>query len=303
MSSLVSAPIFGAMIKSYGQVGDVDRVRELWKQMTSRGLQPDPLTFGCMAEALLLNGQPDEALELIHSHANSEETRPCINTVTYTTVLKGFAMVNRATEVFTTYEEMRQRSVNLNTVTFSTRLHACAKCNAMHRASSLVEEMRQSAVELVIITYSTFVRSCEGDVDRPLRVVDEMKGLASSTPDEIMYNSLLDGSPKKQNVGKGLRLLDEMRASRIAPSTYTLSITVKLLGFARRWHQASQLVQDLSNQNGFRPNDQVYTCFTQACVMRFSPEHSINGSDFSTYWTIFLSANILEPKYCYFFSP
>ena len=157
-----SSPRPSLEIKSFGLMGDVDRVRELWKQMTSRGLQPDPLTFGCMAEALLLNGQPDEALELIHSHANSEETRPCISTVTYTTVLKGFAMAKRATEVFTTYEKMKQRSVNLNTVTFSTRLHACAKCNAMHRASSLVEEMRQLAVELVIITYSTLLKGLRG---------------------------------------------------------------------------------------------------------------------------------------------
>ena len=39
------------MIKSFGQMGDVDRVRELWKQMTVRGLQSGPLTFGCMADA------------------------------------------------------------------------------------------------------------------------------------------------------------------------------------------------------------------------------------------------------------
>ena len=43
MSSIVSAPIFKAMIKSFGQKGDVDRVRELWKQMTARGLQPCPV--------------------------------------------------------------------------------------------------------------------------------------------------------------------------------------------------------------------------------------------------------------------
>ena len=40
MSSVVSAPIFRAMIKSFGQMEEVDRVRELWKQMTARGLQP-----------------------------------------------------------------------------------------------------------------------------------------------------------------------------------------------------------------------------------------------------------------------
>ena len=210
MSSNVSAPIFQAMVKSFGQMGDVDRVRELWKQMTARGLQPGPLTFGCMAEALVMYGQPDEALELIHSHANSEETRPCINTLTYTTDLKGFTKAKRAKEVFSTNEETKQWSVGLNTVTFNTMLDACATCNAIHRASSLVEEMRQSAVELVIITYSTLVKGycCEGHVDRALRVVDEMKSLESSAPDEIMYNSLLNGCAKKQNVDEGLRLVE-----------------------------------------------------------------------------------------------
>ena len=117
MSSNVSASTRGALIKSSGQLGDVDRFRELWKEMNARGLQPGPATFGCMAKAPVMNGQPDEALELIRSHADSEETRPSINTVTYTTVLKGFAMAERAKEVFSTYAEMKHRSIGLNRLT------------------------------------------------------------------------------------------------------------------------------------------------------------------------------------------
>ena len=92
-----------------------------------------------------------------------------------------------------------------------------------------------------------------------------------------MYNSLLNGCPEKQNVDEGLRLFNEMRAARIAPSNCTLSIMLKLLGYVRRLYQAFQLVEDLSNQNGFRPNVQVYTCLTQACVMIFSPEHALKS--------------------------
>ena len=105
-----------------------------------------------MAEALALNGQPDGALELIHSHANSEDARPCINAVTYTTDLKASPIPS------------------VHTVAFNTMSDACAKCNAMHRASSLVVEMRQSAVELVVITYSTLVQGycCEGHADTVL---------------------------------------------------------------------------------------------------------------------------------------
>ena len=55
-SSNVSAPAFGDVIKSSGHLVDVDRVRELWKEMNARCLQPGPATFACMAEALVING-------------------------------------------------------------------------------------------------------------------------------------------------------------------------------------------------------------------------------------------------------
>ena len=98
MSSNVSAPIFETIIKSSGQLGGVDWVCVLWKEMNARGLRPGPATFGCMAEGLVMNGQPDEALKLICSHADSEEFRPFINTVTYATVLSGFALAEHDKE-------------------------------------------------------------------------------------------------------------------------------------------------------------------------------------------------------------
>ena len=69
-----------------------------------------------------------------------------------------------------------------------------------------------------------------------------------------MYISLFDVCAKKQNVDEGLRFLKRVRAARIAPSNYTLSIMVRLLDYVRRLYQAFQLGVNLCNQNGFRPN-------------------------------------------------
>ena len=66
--------------------------------MNARGLRPCPATFGCLAEGLVLNGQPDEALKLICSHTDAEELRSFINTVSYATVLSGFAMAEHDKE-------------------------------------------------------------------------------------------------------------------------------------------------------------------------------------------------------------
>merc|ERR1719336_2171453 len=138
----------------------------------------------------------------------------------------------------------------------------------MNKASQLLEEMGQSSAEPDLITYSTLIKGfcAEGDVDRAFHILDKMKRDGKFSPDEIMYNSILNGCAQQQRVDDALRVLDDMKSRGVSPSNYTLSILVKLLGNARRVPQAFQMVEDLSSQNGFRPNIQVYPCLVQACV-------------------------------------
>merc|ERR1719324_197669 len=277
----LTAPTYGSMIKAYGQSGDVARVRELWREMEERGVKPTSITLGCMTEALVANQQADEAWELLHNQSETDDRKGCVNTVIYSTVLKGFAVARRIDKVFCVYKEMRGKSIPCNTITYNTMLDACAKCCTMDRASGLLEDMRESAVEPDIITYSTIVKGycLEGDVDRAFSVLEDMKSDDKFAPDEIMYNSILDGCSKQHRVDDALKVLEEMKATGVVPSNYTLSILVKLLGHARRLNQAFRMVEELSTQHGFRPNVQVYTCLVQACVLNRRLEKALSLYD------------------------
>mmetsp|Transcript_13840 Transcript_13840/g.32962 ORF Transcript_13840/g.32962 Transcript_13840/m.32962 type:complete len:870 (-) Transcript_13840:297-2906(-) len=263
----ISAPIYGAMIKAFGEAGNLHQVRELWAQLQSHNVKPTAITIGCVVEALVINKQGEEAWQLVQDQLQYSDRKAMINTVVYSTVLKGFAVSKRIDKVVAVYKEMRNNTIACNTITYNTMLDACAKCNAMEKASMLLEDMRESSIEPDIITYSTIIKGycLNGDVERALSVLEEMKRDGHFMPDEIMYNSILDGCTKQRNVSEALRLLDEMKASGIKPSNYTLSILVKLLGNARRLGQAMQMVEDLSNQHGLKPNIQVYTCLIHAC--------------------------------------
>ena len=58
------------MVKFFGQLGVVDRVRKLWKQLTPPvDCRPGPLAFSCMTVTL----HTGEALVLIHSHGELGE--------------------------------------------------------------------------------------------------------------------------------------------------------------------------------------------------------------------------------------
>jgi len=264
----LTAPTYGSMIKAYGQAHDVERLWELWNEMTQREVRPTAITLGCMVDALVKNQAVESAWQLLHQLLKDEDLSTLVNTVIYSTVLKGFAMSKQVGKVFEVYSEMRSRNVQCNTISYNTMLDACARCSAMDRVSQILEDMRSSGVEPDIITYSTIVKGyCQsGDVDRAFQVLEEMKRDGKFAPDEILYNSLLDGCAKQHRVDEALRVLADMNKGGTPPSNYTLSILVKLMGRARRLDEAFSMMEDLCRQHGFRPNIQVYTCLITACI-------------------------------------
>merc|ERR1719487_681342 len=92
----LTAPTYGSMIKAFGQAGQIMQILELWAEMETRGVQPTQITVGCMTEALVRCREPQKAWDLIHklqatADRQQEEQGATVNTVIYSTVLKGFA--------------------------------------------------------------------------------------------------------------------------------------------------------------------------------------------------------------------
>jgi len=275
----LSAPTYGSMIKAYGQAHDIDQVWALWAEMDSRGVRPTSITLGCMVEALVMNRCADQAWHLAQKLWNDDTQKSLLNTVIYSTILKGFAMAKRPDRLMALYEEMREREIACNTITYNTMLNAFAQCGAMHRVPQLLEDMKTATppVEPDIVTYSTMVKGfcASGDLDKGLQLLKEMEQDGKFAPDEVMYNSLLDGCARQHRLEDALKLLDNMRDSGVTPSNYTLSIMVKLLGRARRLNQAFTMVKGLCEEHNFRANIQVYTCLIQACFHNRHPTKAL----------------------------
>jgi len=218
---------------------------------------------------LVANGRAGEAWELAQKMWADENTRPLVNTVIYSSILKGFAYTKETDKVMALYEEMRGHRIQANTITYNTILNAFAAGGAMHRVPALLEDMKSAKppVEPDIVTYSTIVKGfCNaGNLDRALLVLDDMKASGKHSPDEVMYNSLLGGCAKEHRPDEALQLLNDMRKYKVAPSNYTLSMLVKLMGRCRRINQAFTMLEDISKEYGLKINIQVYTCLIQGC--------------------------------------
>merc|ERR1719161_1431640 len=203
-----------------------------------------------------MNGSAEEALSVVHRLLANPAKAGLVNNVIYSTLLKGFAMTRQVDRLFAVYTEMRERGITVNTVTYNTLLDACARSGCMDRAPSLMAEMREAGVTPDRITYSALAKGhCfAGDVDAAFAVLAEMRKEGKFQPDEVFYNSLLDGCAKEHRLQEALDLFAVMRAQGVRPSNFTLCTLVKLLGRARRLPQAFDLLDELCGAGGLRPN-------------------------------------------------
>jgi pentatricopeptide repeat protein len=263
----LTAPTYGSMIKAYGRARDIERVRELWHEMRRRHVTPTSITFGCVIDALVNNGFPDEALSLVREIRDDDTCKDILNTVIYSTLLKGFAQARQPGRVQDVFEEMKEMGIACNTVSYNTMLDANARTGKMDRADELFREMVASGVSPDVITYSTLVKGyCQaGDIDQGFQVLKDMVTSGVHEPDEILYNSLLDGCAKQHRVDDALKLVEDMHKNNVRPSNFTLSILVKLLGRSRRLNQAFTMVEETCKRFDLQANIHVYTCLIYAC--------------------------------------
>lgn len=276
-----SPATYGSMIKAHGRARDLERIWETWREMSRGGVKPTAVTIGCMVEALVQNGAVAEAWTLVQDLIMDEQLQSSVNTVVYSTVLKGFAHAKQPRRCFAVLDEMSSRGIERNTITYNTLLNACAECGVMDRVPQVFSEMTKSGAEPDMITYSTLVKGfCKvGDLDRAIDLLKDIKSDSNLKLDEIVYNSLLDGCARQQEPDKALKLLDDMLASGVAPSNYTLSILVKLLGRAKRLKQTFAMVEELKKKHGVQPNVQVYTCLAHACFLNRQLDRALSVHD------------------------
>merc|ERR1719450_2023874 len=105
------------------------------------------------------------------------------------------------------------------------------KCSDVQSAEEFLREMVASGgdVQPDLITYSTLLKGyCQvGDLDKALQVAETIKACGLKC-DELVYNTLIDGCVKANDLSAGVGLFAEMTQSGMMPSSITHSILVRL---------------------------------------------------------------------------
>ncbi len=95
-----------------------------------------------------------------------------------------------------------------NTVTFNSLIDCSVRCNKIETAERLFKEMKTSSeTKPDLITYSTLIKGfCkERNMNAAFKIFTEMKS-TGIVADEVLFNSLLDGCFKSNELDHAFRI-------------------------------------------------------------------------------------------------
>eukprot|EP00929_Paragymnodinium_shiwhaense_P027554 TRINITY_DN16151_c0_g1_i1.p1 TRINITY_DN16151_c0_g1~~TRINITY_DN16151_c0_g1_i1.p1 ORF type:complete len:675 (+),score=173.63 TRINITY_DN16151_c0_g1_i1:52-2076(+) len=240
----------GILVKTYGQAGDLQKVLQVWDEMEKQRGQANAVTFGCMIDACVKCGNLQKAVDIFESMRAEGKHR---NTILYTTLIKGYGLDKDVKSALELFREMPLEGVPYNTITYNSIIDACVKCNDLATAESLMRELTsdESTLEPDLITFSTLLKGyCYiGSLDKALQVAEAIKtrGLRC---DELVYNTLMDGCVKVNDVAAGIGLFEELVKNGMRPSAITHSILVRLYQRTGSEEDAAEAVAQLYEQYG-----------------------------------------------------
>jgi len=240
----------GILVKTYGQAGDLQKVLQVWSDMEQQRGQANAVTYGCMIDACVKCGNLAKAVEIFTGMRESGKHK---NTILYTTLIKGYGLDKDLPNALQLFREMATEGVPYNTITYNSILDACVKCSDLATAEGLLREMMSptSSTEPDLITFSTLLKGyCYmGDLDKALQVVEAIKARGLRC-DELVYNTLMDGCVKTNDMATGLGLFEEMVSLGLRPSAITHSILARLYQRSGYEADANEAVAQLYQHHG-----------------------------------------------------
>jgi pentatricopeptide repeat protein len=182
--------------------------------------------------------------------------------------LDGYINDNQLEKAARVFESMTQENVSMNTVLFTTLIKGFARAGEVEEAMKVYEQMcDERSILPDLITFSILIKAnCDvGRLGEALKLLEKMlaQGLR---PDEVVFNNLLAGCARQSNVELGKRLYSDMIASGIRPSNATFSILIRLYQQSKLLEDAVQMLRVEPTKHKVNPESRLYLQLIQSCV-------------------------------------
>lgn len=280
----------------------IAELRSLMKQ----GIEIDPVVFNT-ALSVCVGAQNVKVMRELMAEMRDYQkgfNNKVVDTVSYNTLMKGFAKLRDLKGCFELLDEVVASDVEPDDITFSTLLDVCIDENENDLASQALEKMCASGVKMNcvllttlmkgfirskrldmamnvfssmrlessqvkpdMITYSMLIKAqCDnGDMGTALSILEDMLQ-NSHDIDDVVFTHLIEGCATVSNQALAEKLYRDMLIAKIRPSIYTLTAMVKVHGKCGNSDLAWDLVRTMEDEHGIKPTVVIVTCLVSGLL-------------------------------------
>ncbi|RCV43505.1 hypothetical protein SETIT_9G299200v2 [Setaria italica] len=266
------------MITAYVQHGHGDKALQMFPTMVAEGFRPNEFTVcsvlkACAEEKALrfgkqLHGAVVKKLYKYDIHVGSAlvtmyarcgevfgaqavfDKMPRRNTITWTSMISGYAQSGYGEEAVLLFRKMKMRRVFVNNLTIVGLLSACGSMQSIYLGKELHAQIIKKCMgdNLQVGTTLVWFYSKCGEHSYAARILGAMPDR-----DAVAWTAMISGYSNLGHNVEALKSLDEMLWDGVTPNTYTYSSALKAcarleaLRDGRRIHGVVNMTQAFSN--------------------------------------------------------
>jgi pentatricopeptide repeat protein len=219
---------YNTRLKACAQERDVQAAFAIFADLEAAGIAPTQVTYGTLVECCTRAGEMAKAREVLQRMGAAGVAK---NIVVYTSLIKGFAALGKLEEAMEVFEEMQSSG----------------------------DGEKAERVEPDVICYSALIKAfCDRqDLEQAFHLLENLleKG---HTPDEILFNHLLAGCTAKPHVQLAEKILNDMVAHGIKPTTATFSTMLKVYSKAQDIAASAAFLESIPATFGTQPAQRLY---------------------------------------------
>merc|ERR1719387_2925498 len=221
----------------------LERAWDVYKEMSSRGVEVSVVTFNTIIDACARCGRMDQV-----SRVQEDMVRAGVppNLITYSSLIKGYCRMGDVQTAFTILGRMkREGNARPDEIMYNSLLDGCAQSNLVDEGMKLLEEMQREGVKPSNYTLSILVKlmSRSRNLDGAFAMVDDLAKKHRIRPNVHVYTNLIQACISKRALDRAMQTLERMATERVQLDGRTYTILVRGCLQGRRPEDAAGLIR------------------------------------------------------------
>ncbi|PKC13371.1 hypothetical protein RhiirA5_496194 [Rhizophagus irregularis] len=264
-------------------LGDLSNLRNLFKVMKSRGIQPNTVSYNIMMSGFAKLGSRQNIYSL-HKEMINLGIKSSI--VTYTILLAARAKDKHFLDALRYYRMMLEEDIKPDVQIYNVLLNVLMYDSDGHQIIKIYEEMKSRGIKPTVLTYNSliramilrdekerakeFFREMESEGIKPnvlildslgitgLDAIQKLQDSNGVNLNLLDYNTLLRGCLKKSEYDDAIKIFNIMQENEVYPSLATYTILTGAYLQNNEIEKAIELFNRMKNDN-VSPDSQIYT--------------------------------------------